>query len=260
VSITNPNCTDDLATFTFIPAPVIYGFWLSGGTTGDTITIDGIHFAGATAVKFADTVAASFTVVSPTRIRAVVGSGKTGAVTVQGPGGFGSRSKFIYYAPGAGRPNPPMITDFTPTTGADGTVVTINGLNFQGADWFTTAVRIGDAPEGPKTAIIQSMTATRLVVRVNGGATGRIRVYTPAGVTTSTQTFTYLPEPTITGFTPTTGGAGTLVTITGTNFTGNGRPPLPYALVEPTPRALRWCRQQRFKQPSAQVRRAGSAW
>lgn len=218
VSVTNPNCTDDLATFTFIPAPVIYGFWLSGGTNGDVITIDGINFDGATAVKFGDTVAASFTLVSPTRITAVVGNGKTGAVTVQGPGGAGSRSKFIYFAPGAGRPNPPIITSFTPNEGPDGTVVTINGLNFQGADWYTTAVRIGDAPDGPKTAIIQSMSATKLVVKVNGGATGKIRVYTPAGVTTSTQSFTYIPPPTITSFTPATGGAGTVMIITGTEF------------------------------------------
>jgi hypothetical protein len=222
IAVTNPNCTGSLATFTFIPAPVIYGFWLSGGTNGDVITIDGINFDGATAVKFADTVAASFTLVSPTRITAVVGNGKTGAVTVQSPGGAGSRSKFIYYAPGAGRPNPPVITSFTPTSGPDGTVVTINGLNFQGTDWFTTAVRIGDAPDGPRTAIIQSMTATRLVVKVNGGATGKIRVYTPAGVTTSTQSFNFLPPPTITSFTPSSGAAGTVVTITGTNFTGDG--------------------------------------
>ncbi|MCU0425938.1 MAG: IPT/TIG domain-containing protein [Candidatus Kapabacteria bacterium] len=220
ISVTTPQCTDDLGTFTFIPAPVIYGFWLSGGTNGDVITIDGINFTGATGVKFGDTVAASYTVVSPTRITAVVGNGKTGAVSVIGPGGVGSRSKFIYYAPGAGRPNPPIITSFSPTEGPDGTVVTINGFNFQGADWFTTAVRIGDAPDGPRTAIIQSMTSTRLVVRVNGGATGLIRVYTPAGVTTSTQTFTYFPPPTITAFSPTTGGAGTTVTILGTSFNG----------------------------------------
>lgn len=220
ISVTTPQCTDDLATFTFIPAPIIYGFWLSGGTDGDVITIDGINFTGASGVKFGDMIAASYTVVSPTRIQAVVGSGNTGAVTVIGPGGVGSRSKFIYYAPGAGRPNPPIITSFTPTEGPDGTVVTINGLNFQGADWYTTAVRIGDAPDGPKTAIIQSMTATKLVVKVNGGATGLIRVYTPAGVTTSTQTFTYFPPPTISAFTPTTGGAGTTVTILGTEFTG----------------------------------------
>ncbi|TAE26997.1 MAG: hypothetical protein EAZ92_10040 [Candidatus Kapaibacterium sp.] len=171
-----------MATFTFIPAPVIYSFWLSGVTNGDVITIDGINFDNASAVKFGDTVAASFTVVSPTRITAVVGNGKTGAAVVIGTGGVGSRSKFIYYAPGAGRPNPPIITSFSPAQGPDGTVVTINGLNFQGTDWFTTAVRIGDAPDGPRTAIIQSMTATKLVAKVNGGATGTIRVYTPAGV------------------------------------------------------------------------------
>ena len=55
---------------------------------------------------------------------------------------------------------------------------------------------------------------------MGSGATGTITVTTPGGTATSSGTFTFIPAPTITSFTPTSGGAGTVVTITGTNFTG----------------------------------------
>ena len=43
---------------------------------------------------------------------------------------------------------------------------------------------------------------------------------TPGGTATSSGSFTVIPAPTITGFTPTSGPVGTSVTITGTNLTG----------------------------------------
>src|SRR5207249_9153897 len=45
-------------------------------------------------------------------------------------------------------------------------------------------------------------------------------VTTPGGTATSASSFTVSIPPTITSFTPTTGPAGTSVTISGTNFTG----------------------------------------
>jgi hypothetical protein len=45
-------------------------------------------------------------------------------------------------------------------------------------------------------------------------------VTTPGGTATSPAAFTFIPAPTITGFTPASGLVGATVTINGTNFTG----------------------------------------
>jgi hypothetical protein len=63
---------------------------------GDTIIIYGANFSGASAVKFGGTTASSFTVVSPTRIDAVVAAGASGDVTVTAPAGTGSLSGFRF--------------------------------------------------------------------------------------------------------------------------------------------------------------------
>jgi len=57
----------------------------------------------------------------------------------------------------------PTITSFTPTSGEEGTVVTINGTNLTG----TTAVKFN----GTATTIITNVTATSLKANVPSGAT-----------------------------------------------------------------------------------------
>ncbi len=102
------------------------------------------------------------------------------------------------------------ISSFTPTSGGSGTVVTITGTNFTGA----TAVTFGGMP-----ATTFSVTnSTTISATVGSGTTGTISVTAPSGTGTSSGTF--YCAPTITSFTPDGGADGTLVTITGTNFTG----------------------------------------
>src|SRR5439155_6740401 len=63
--------------------------------------------------------------------------------------------------------------------------------------------------------------ATAMQATVPAGATTEpLTMTTPGGTATSASSFTVSIPPTITGFTPTTGPAGTSVTISGTNFTG----------------------------------------
>ena len=62
---------------------------------------------------------------------------------------------------------------------------------------------------------------TQLTATVPAGATsGPLSVTTPGGTATSTASFTVFQAPTVSSFTPASGGVGTSVTITGTNLTG----------------------------------------
>lgn len=109
---------------------------------------------------------------------------------------------------------PPTITSISPATGPAGTSVTITGTNFK-----TTAtdnsVNFNGTP-----ATVTSATATALVVTAPaGGTTGAVSVSTSDG-TANGPTFTYIipTPPTISSISPTSGPAGTVVTITGTHF------------------------------------------
>ena len=114
---------------------------------------------------------------------------------------------------------PPKLTavapvKFVPVIVTDvpaGTSVTITGTNFTGA----TAVSFG----GVAATSFTVNSATSITAVVGIGATGNVNVTTPGG-TASLAGFTFVPPPTVTAFTPTSGGTGTSITITGTNFTG----------------------------------------
>ena len=106
----------------------------------------------------------------------------------------------------------PMITTFSPPSGAIGTSVTITGTNFTGASSITFN-------GSSATYVVDS--ASQITATVPAGATsGAIAVTTPAGTATSAATFTVILGPTITSFSPASGAVGASVTITGTSFTG----------------------------------------
>jgi hypothetical protein len=113
--------------------------------------------------------------------------------------------------------NPPTITSFSPSSGAVGTPVDIQGTNFTGA----TQV----AFNGTSDPSFQVNSSSDISAHVPTGATsGTITVTTPNGQATSSTQFTVSGgggnPPTVTSFSPTSGPVGTNVTITGTNFTG----------------------------------------
>jgi YD repeat-containing protein len=107
------------------------------------------------------------------------------------------------------------IIEFTPNNGPVGASVTIYGTGFNATPSQNTVKFNG------VVASVISATATRIVTSVPAGATtGLISVTSPSGTATSSTPFTLgnPTAPTITGFTPTTGNAGSVVTLTGTNF------------------------------------------
>ncbi|MDB5236488.1 MAG: hypothetical protein JWR44_3481 [Hymenobacter sp.] len=198
------------ANFTITPpavGPTITSFTPAGGPVGTVVTILGSNFTGATAVAFNGT-AATFTVNSATQLTATVAAGTTtGTITVTAPTGTAtSATPFVVGAP-------PVITSFTPTTGAVGTSVVITGTNLSNV----TQV----AFNGTTATAFSVTSATQITVTVPAGATtGPISVSAPTGTGVSATNFTVIPAPVITSFTPTSGNTGAVVVLTGNNFTG----------------------------------------
>lgn len=111
----------------------------------------------------------------------------------------------------------PAITGFVPATGGPGTTVLISGSNFTGVN----AVSFNGASATTFTVLGDNLIS---VVVPAGASTGPVTVSRPQGPTypsgsgTSTVVFTVGTPPSISSFSPTSGGTGTIVTITGTNF------------------------------------------
>jgi hypothetical protein len=205
--------------FTYIAAPTVTSISPTAGPAagGTSVTITGTNFTGVTAVTFGGTAAAGFTFNSATSITATSPAGAAGAVDVRvtTPGGTSATSaadQFTYAAP-------PTVTSISPTSGPQtgGTTVVITGTNFTGA---TTVVFGATAATGVTVNSATQITATSPA----GTSTIDIRVTTAGGTsaTSAADQFTYVATPAVTSLSPTSGPAagGTVVTITGTNFTG----------------------------------------
>ena len=184
--------------------PSIMSFTPVSATSGATITINGSGFTGTTAVSFGGVAATSFTVISPTEIKAVLATGATGDVVVNTPNGMASLAGFVYGTA-------PHISNITPSSGIPGTQVLINGANFTGA----TQVNFG----GTAAATFTVVSPTQIAATLGAGAPGPVTVTAPAGTGTYNG-FNFMFPPTITSFTPTSSGDNALITITGTNLTG----------------------------------------
>ena len=227
LSVTTGGGTVTSATAFAVLAPTITRFWPStGAATGTTVTLTGYNFTGATRVTFNGEPASSFTVVSATSITVSVPGGATiGLVSVTTPSGTGTCVSIFKVLP--------VISSFTATSGFTGDVVTLTGTGFTGA----TAVKFNTTSVSTFT-VVDAKTITATVPA--GATTGRLYVTTPGGTAFSATYFT-VRIPTITGFTPSAGGAvGTSVIIMGTNLSGatsvmlNGAALPSYSIVSAT--------------------------
>jgi hypothetical protein len=219
---TSPTTAADKFTYTAVVAPAVTGLNPTSGPAagGTSVTITGSGFTGTTAVNFGTTAATGFTVVNDTKITATSPAG-TGAVdvTVTTPAGTSpttAADKFTFNAVAA-----PTVTGISPTNGpaTGGSLVTITGTGFTGA----TAVNFGTVAATNLTVVND---ATITATSPAGTGVVDVTVTTPAGtspVSSADQfTFNAVAAPTVSGISPTSGPAsgGTLVTITGTGFTG----------------------------------------
>lgn len=155
ISVSTPYGTGTKAGFTFIPLPVISSFTPSEAGNGGMVTITGTDLTTATNVYFGPLPAVSFSVLSSTTITAIVGAGSTGAVSVKTKGGTANLGGFKFLTG-----PPPVISSFSPASGPAGTVVVI-----QGADFNTTATN-NIVYFGPYRAQVSAASASSLTVIV----------------------------------------------------------------------------------------------
>ncbi len=202
--------------FTYVAGgPVVTTISPSSGVAGTVVTIIGVGFTGATSVSFG-TVLVLPTVVSDTQIFATAPINLPGSVhvlvtTAAGTSIASAADLFTY--PGAG----PVVTAISPTSGVAGTAVTITGVGFTGA----TSVSFGGVVAIP--TVLSDIQITVSAPVNPAGSTVHVLVTTPSGTSAAVPAdlFTYLGGGVVvTSLSPTSGGAGTVVTITGFGFTG----------------------------------------
>lgn len=170
--------------------PLITSFSPSSGPVGTEVTIDGQNFNGANNVTFDGTSANDFEVATTTRILALVPPGATtGKIAITNAVGTAtSANNFTVTEPPPPAGDLPTIASFSPTNGAIGTEVTINGTNFNG----TTRVRFN----GAQASSFDVETDSRIVAAVPPEATaGKISVTTPTGTATSVNNFIVTTPP-----------------------------------------------------------------
>jgi phospholipase C len=186
---------------------------------GNTVTINGSGFLGATSVQFGSAAAQSFQVDTDSQITATAPAGGTTVdvtVTSQNDTSATSSADQYTYVSGAA----PAVTGVTPASGppAGCNEVTLSGSGFSGA----SQVMFGSKPA--ESFVVDS--DTKLVAVPPPGSVGRVdvQVTNPLGTsqTSSSDRYSYGTKPVVTGLSRNHGpkAGGTTVVISGTGFTG----------------------------------------
>jgi hypothetical protein len=194
-------------------APTVTGVSPPGGPNagGTTVTITGTGYASDSTVRFGAVPATTVTFVSANSLTASAPAGiGTVDVTVTTSGAtsaISAQDQFVY--------GPPTVSSLGTTTGpeAGGTSVTINGSG------FTAGATVGF---GTAAAINVTVVSATSITAISPAGTGTVPVtVTTSGGTSNAEPFAYVPPPTISALSATSGSAvgGITVTITGTAFT-----------------------------------------
>jgi hypothetical protein len=211
--------------YTFVAAPTVTSVSPTSGTAagGDTVTVNGTNLSNATGVDFGGTAATNLSNNTGTSIQVHSPSHAVGTVDVHvtTAGGTSATNSPADNFTFNGVTPTPVVTGVSPTSGptAAGTVVTITGTDLGGA----SAVDFG----GTAATNLTNNTATSIQVHAPAHAAGTVHVHvTTAGGTSAdngtSDQYTFVAAPTVTGVSPNKGPTGglTSVTITGTNLSG----------------------------------------
>ncbi|MEU1624833.1 IPT/TIG domain-containing protein [Streptomyces sp. NPDC020096] len=214
ITVTTPGGTSNGIPYAYAALPVVSGVSPDQGPTsgGNTVTLTGTGFTGATAVLFGSTAALSFTVVSATQITAVAPPGSAGpvSVTITAPTGTSAAGPAYFYV------NAPVLSGASPSSGpvTGGNTVTLTGSHLIEA----TAVRFGGTAASSFTAVSD----TQLTAQAPPGTAGSTQItVTTAGGTSNGIPYDYVAAPALSAVSPAQGplAGGDPITLTGTNLT-----------------------------------------
>ena len=183
---------------------------LAGGTR---VTVHGRNFGKVTGVRFGDRTAHDVTVLSQRRVRVTVpgrAHPRQVYVRVATASGVSSRGR----APQLTYLGAPVVTAIAPPSAAStgGRRITLTGRNFRGVRRVTFGSAVATHVH------VDSPTTMHLRVPAHASGTVHVKVHGRWG-TSAPRPFDYGAPPTVTAVSPTSGPAGTTVTITGTGFT-----------------------------------------
>lgn len=182
-------------------APFVTSIEPASGPPGTVVKITGINLDAATAVQFNGQIAAGVEITAPTQLFAMAPAGvTTGPLIVSSPRGSSSNRWVFSGLPRMG----PLVKRIA----IAGEEVLVRGTNFSGA----TSLRLGELE---LVFTLSSTNELRFVLPATA-LRGSLTLETDAGIHT-------LPEslgvaPTVAGFDPLFGPAGSLVTLTGSGF------------------------------------------
>ena len=193
-------------------APTLASFSPTSGFANTRVILTGTDFSSVSSVTFND-VPASFTIDSNTQITAKVPpNAGTGIIRVQNSIGAASSATTFIFNDG---PPAPEISGFSPSYGIGGSSVSVTGAGSTNV----LSVKLAGA-----NVIYTVDSGTQITLTVpNGSNSGPISVTTSSGTFASTNSFIVLQGdgvPILSGFTPSSGSPGSLVTIAGNNFYG----------------------------------------
>ncbi|MGW7639944.1 IPT/TIG domain-containing protein [Streptomyces decoyicus] len=175
LTVTTPGGTSSLqSAYFYVNTPILTAVAPPSGplSGGNTVTLTGANLIEATAVRFGTTAATAFTVVSDTRITAVVPAGAAGPadVTVTTAGGTSNAVSYAYLPA-------PVVATLIPNQGptSGGITFTLTGTHLAQA----TAVLVGGSPAG-----FTVVSDSHIVVDAPPGAPGPldVTVTTPGGI------------------------------------------------------------------------------
>src|SRR5579864_5518137 len=128
----------------------------------------------------------------------------------------------------------PVILSLNNTSAAPGTLIAVNGMYFGTSQGTSTITFNGTVPT------LYSWSDSQIYAYVPTGATSGRLLVTVNGIASNSIVFNVQQTPTITSISPTSGAAGTVITINGTSF-GNSYDPAPQVLGAPfTVTATSW--------------------